>query len=250
MRFNFNLLKSGNLLTRSVAQLSVVAVVAAVSTSAVSSSAFATLDSIAYNATQQSISSATLIDSITVVAGSSGFSAVFSGMNPGDTRTVVVAYSNTGTDSATSLTLSANAGASPNALSTDAVRGLQVSVLSCLTAWTGYAAGTPGAAGTCGSQATVINTSLNALVSTPSNAGVAFTGGPTVAAGGTLYLKFVVSLPAQNEVWANGSLAPTTLIPNTGLTYASNPSATITALTAAVTWVIHATAVVTGATNS
>ena len=246
MRFNFNLLKSGNLLTRSVAQLSVVAVVAAVSTSAVSSSAFATLDSIAYNVTPQTINSGSLVDTLTTQTstGGAGFTASFTAMNPGDTRTVFVAYANTGTDAATSLTLSANAA---SLLATDAARGLQVSVTSCTQAW-GYTAGNATAA-TCGGTTTpVLTLPLATLIS--NTTGQAFSGNPTLAAGATLFLKFAVGLPPQNEVWANGTLASNGALGSTGITVSNNPGSTITGLAASVTWVIHATASLTGGSNN
>ena len=246
MRFNMNLLRSGNLVTRTVAQISRGAVVAAVSTSAVSSSAFATLDSIAYNSTAQSISSGNLMDTVTTQTstGGAGFSATFAAMNPGDTRTVFVAYANTGTDSATSLTLSANAA---SLLATDAARGLQVSVASCASAWT-YTAGSATAATCSGGATTVLTLPLATLTS--NTTGQAFSGNPTLAAGTTLYLKFAVGLPPQNEVWANGVLATNAAQGNTGITVSGNPASTITGLTASVTWVIHATASLTGGSNN
>jgi len=246
MRFNMNLLRSGNLVTRTVAQISLVAVVAAVSTSAVSTSAFATLDSIAYNSTAQAINSGNLMDTVTTQTstGGAGFTATFAAMNPGDTRTVFVAYANTGTDSATSLTLSANAA---SLLATDAARGLQVSVTSCTQAW-GYTAGNATAATCGGSTLPVLTLPLATLTS--NTTGQAFSGNPTLAAGSTLYLKFAIGLPPQNEVWSNGVLATNALQGNTGITVSGNPASTITGLSASVTWVIHATASLTGGSNN
>jgi len=246
MKFNMNLLRSGNLVARTVAQLSVVAVVAAVSTSAVSSSAFATLDSIAYNSTPQAINSGNLMDTVTTQTstGGAGFTATFAAMNPGDTRTVFVAYANTGTDAATSLTLSANAA---SLLATDATRGLLVNVTSCTQAWV-YTAGSATAA-TCGGTTTpVLTLPLATLIS--NTTGQAFSGNPTLAAGATLYLKFSVGLPQQNEVWANGVLATNAAQGSTGITVSGNPATTITGLSASVTWVIHATASLTGGSNN
>ncbi len=246
MKFNLNLLKSSNLVTRTIAQLSVVAVVAGVSTSAVSSSAFATLDSIAYNTTPQTISSGTLVDTVTTQTstGGAGFTASFTAMNPGDTRTVFVAYANTGTDAATGLTLSANAA---SLLATDATRGLLVSVTSCTQAWV-YTAGSATAATCGGTTAAVLTLPLATLIS--NTTGQAFSGNPTLAAGATLYLKFAVGLPTQTEVWANGTLAANGALGSTGITVSGNPASTITGLTASVTWVIHATADLTGGSNN
>ncbi len=249
MRLSFGLLKSGNLFARTIAQVVIVAVAGTVSVSAVSTSAFATLTSIAYNATPQAISSGTLLDTVTAQAstGGVGFAATFSNMNPGDTRTVVVAYANNGTDSATSLTLSAAVAAS-NTLSSDAARGLQVSVATCAVPWV-YTAGlaTPptcnGVAGT-----TVLTLPMATLVS--NTTGQAFSGSPTIAAGATLYLRFSVGLPTQSEVWANGVLATNGAVGTTGITVAGNPASSITGLTAAVTWVIHATASQVGGSNN
>jgi len=249
MRLSFGLLKSGNLVARTIAQVVIVAVAGTVSVSAVSPSAFATLTSIAYNATPQAISSGTLLDTVTAQAstGGVGFAANFSNMNPGDTRTVVVAYANNGTDSATSLTLSAAVAVS-NALSSDAARGLQVSVATCAVPWV-YTAGlaTPPTCST-GAGTTVLTLPMATLVS--NTTGQAFSGSPTIAAGATLYLRFSVGLPTQSEVWANGVLATNGAVGTTGITVANNPASSITGLSAAVTWVIHATASQVGGSNN
>ena len=250
MKLTFGLLKSGNLVMRTIAQFIVVAIAGTVSFSAVTTTAFATLNSISYNVTPQAISSGTLLDTITAQTsggGGVGFAANFSNMNPGDTRTVVVAYANNGTDSATSLTLSAAVAVS-NALSSDAARGLQVSVATCAVPWV-YTAGsaTPS---TCsgGAGTTVLTLPMATLVS--NTTGQAFSGSPTIAAGATLYLRFSVGLPTQSEVWANGVLATNGAVGTTGITVANNPASSITGLSAAVTWVIHATASQVGGSNN
>ena len=247
MRFNMNLLRSGNLVTRTVAQISLVAVVAAVSTSAVSTSAFATLDSIAYNVTPQTISSGTLLDSITAQTSSSigqGFAASLANMNPGDTRTVVIDYFNYGTDSATSLTLSANFAS--NTLTNDAARGLQLVVSSCTSPWT-Y---TISSFSACSGSLTVIATPMSAFSTAATN--IAFTGSPTVAANAHLYLKFAFGLPAtSSEMWANGAfVANSGAFPGSPGIANSNPATTITGLNASVTWVVHATAVSASGSNN
>ncbi len=252
MRFNMNLLRSGNLVTRTVAQISLVAVVAAVSTSAVSSSAFATLDSIAYNSTAQSISSGTLLDSITVQTGTAGFgqgfSATLAGMNPGDTRTVVVDYFNYGTDTATSFTLSAGV-ASANALTNEAGRGLQVVVTSCQAPW-GYAVGT--GVPTCTTPilgTNVIASPLSTLITSNPN-GIAFSTATSVAANAHLYLRFSFGLPNQTEIWVNGAVQNGQVVPGYGTAPAAIPNGTITGLTANLTWIVHATASVVGTSNA
>ena len=85
---------------------SILVVAALIGTGAVTQGASATLDSISYNSTPQSISSGTLkFDTPTAVTGSSGFTATFANMNPGDTRTVGIEYTNSGTNSGIGLAL-------------------------------------------------------------------------------------------------------------------------------------------------
>ena len=61
MKLGMNLLKSTNLVTRTMAQITVVAVSATLSTSAISSSALATISATSFNSPDQSITTHSLI---------------------------------------------------------------------------------------------------------------------------------------------------------------------------------------------
>ena len=246
MGLRTNGLLQGKISSSVLLKTSILVVAALIGTGAVTEGASATLDAVAYNATPQTISSGTLkFDTPTAVSGSTGFSATFANMNPGDTRTVGIEYTNSGTIGGVGLALSAGVAASNN-LSSDASRGLQVVVSSCTVAWT-YPAGTCS-----GTATTVIATSLNALVNASAN-GIAFTGITSLAGAGTiLHLQFAVGLPnaTNNEVWINGSVQNGQVIPGYGTAGATPAGGTITGLSASVTWVLRERQATGATTNS
>lgn len=98
----------------------------------------------------------------------------------------------------------------PSALSTDAVKGLQVAVNSCSVAWTP-------ATGACSGTTTPLlaSTSVNTLRTTP---GTLVAG--TITAGQPLHLQVKITLPTSTETTVNGVL----------------PAGTIQGLAAQLTW--------------
>ena len=188
MKTAMNLLKSTNLVTRTLAQVSVVAVTATISTSAISSSALATIDATSFNTIGQAVSSKTLILTAPVNNGS-GFGDLPS-MAPGDSVKRYVNYQNIGTDTGTALTLQVVASAS-NVL-TDATRGLQITVDRCTVAYV------PGSA--------CSGTETNLLVSTPlaTLASAQSLGGLTLAPNEYFYIRYTIALASgSDETTAN-----------------------------------------------
>ena len=244
MGLRTNGLLQGKISSSVLLKTSILVVAALIGTGAVTEGASATLDAVAYNATPQTISSGTLkFDTPTAVSGSTGFSATFANMNPGDTRTVGIEYTNSGTSGGFGMALSAGVAASNN-LSSDASRGLQVVVSACSVAWS-YPAGSCG-----GTTTVVVATSLSALVAASAN-GVALTGITTLASAAVLHLQFAVGLPnaTNNEVWVNGAAPTGQSIPGYGTATAIS-GGTITGLSASVTWVLRERQATGATTNS
>ena len=174
----------------------------------------ATLNATAFNTVAQPISTGTL--SITQSAGSSGtgFASTFSGLVPGDSRTVYVDILQGNSVSSNPQIQIAD---SPTAtlLTTDASRGLAVVINGCATAWS---------SGVCsgGSSVVLASTPLLTLKTITSLSNYIST------ASATNYLQFVVTLPAGlNETIANGGAAVVT-----------GGTGTIQGLTANITWTI------------
>lgn len=180
----------------------------------VTDSVMATLNATAFNTVAQPISTGTL--SITQSAGSSGtgFASTFSGLVPGDSRTVYVDILQGNSVSSNPQIQIAD---SPTAtlLTTDASRGLAVVINGCATAWS---------SGVCsgGSSVVLASTSLLNLKTITSLSNYIST------ASATNYLQIVVTLPAGlNETIANGGAAVVT-----------GGTGTIQGLTANITWTI------------
>ncbi len=214
MKMGMNLLKSTNLVTRTMAQLTVVAVSATLSTSAVSSSALATISATSFNTPDQSISTRSLILDAPVANGA-GFDTV-TAMSPGTPVLRYVNYRNSGSDSGTSLTLQVVANPATT-LSTDGTNGLHITVDRCSVAWTS-------STGACGGTTTTIlsSTSLTTLASATSLAtggGNSATGITSLASGEYFYVRYTISLPSGNSEEAQNGVLPNGTIQNltTGL---------------------------------
>ena len=224
------LMTSTNLVTRTVAQIAIVAMAGTVGVTVASTAASANLDAVATNTTPQTIQSGTLSLITAANAGSSGFTSTVSSMAPGDTLNYAVGVT-TGTMAAQNFYLSINDTATASTLlTTSATKGLTVTVVQCSVAWAMPA-------GTC-SGTTTATTALNTAVSTmntTTGGGVEltmFTG--SVSASTTTYLKFTLTLPASiAETVTNGAL----------------PGGTIQGLTASINWKIRTTQRIASVTN-
>jgi spore coat-associated protein N len=147
----------------------------------------------------QAVSSGTLSLVMANETGST-FSGAVTNMAPGDTVNRFVNLTNGGNLAAQSLTLGV-AGAGSTLLTTDATRGLAVTVTSCSTSWT-VAAGV--ATCTAGTTATVMSsTPISTLRVTPGAVQA------TVAVGAVVHLQVSLTLPNQSETTANGVLPGT-----------------------------------------
>ena len=178
----------------------------------VSSSVFASLTATAFNATAQSVTSGTLIltQAPSGVSGlTGGFVTAVTALAPGDTINRYVNVTNGGTLAGSAMTLQV-AAASATLLTSDAVKGLQVTVKECTVAYTTVT-------GLCsGTESTVLAaTTANALLTAQS---VTFAN--AFSAGGVTNTRFIISLPTGTEVTANGTL----------------PGSTIQGLTSSLTW--------------
>lgn len=176
---------------------------------------FAALNATASNATAQNATSGTL--SLTMANNGTGFGQSVSNLAPGDVVNRYVNLTQGATMDGKALTL-AVADGTPSKLTTDATKGLHVTVTQCSVAWTTTG---PGACTGTGAVTTVLatNVALSALVAAPSTliAG-------TVTSGSTLNLQVSLTLPDQNETTVNGTPAPTA------------PATTIQGLSSALTW--------------
>lgn len=213
MKLGMNLLKSTNLVTRTMAQITVVAVSATLSTSAISSSALATISATSFNSPDQSITTRSLILDAPVANGA-GFDTI-TAMSPGTPVLRYVNYRNSGSDSGTSLTLQVVAN-SPTTLSTDATNGLHITVDRCPVAWNS-------SNNSCGGSITTIlsETALSVLASATSLAhsgSNTATGITSLASGEYFYVRYTISLPSNSEEAQNGVLPNGTIQNlNTGL---------------------------------
>lgn len=172
---------------------------------------YAALNATASNATAQNATSGVL--SLTMANNGTGFSQAISNLAPGD---VVNRYVNLtqGADLAgKDLTLAVSA-ATPTLLTTDATKGLRVTVTQCVGGdWTV-------ASGDCaGTGATTSTLATNVPLSTISSSSPAALAG-TVAASSTLKLQIALTLPEQTETTVNGVA----------------PAGTIQGLSTALTW--------------
>jgi spore coat-associated protein N len=169
---------------------------------------YAGLNAVATNTSPTQVSSGTL--KLTMADNGAGFTSTVSGMAPGDTVNRYVDLTNGGTLDAKNLTLAAS-DANSTLLSTDATKGLHVTVTQCTSGvWT---ASTGACAG--GSTSVLLaSTALSALSSAQSLVSGA------VAQGTVLHLQVKVVLPDETETTTNGNL----------------PAGTVQNLTAQITW--------------
>lgn len=197
----------------SVSKPALVAAIAGTAVAVTGSGVYALLSAKANNTTAQSAKSGTL--SLTLNGGAATFAADLANLVPAQTETRYVTLTNGGSLAGKDLKLAVT-DATPTLLSTDATKGLQVSVASCSVAWVA------GACADTGGGVAQLTSSLKALTTAP----VAFTTG-TMAAAETKHLKVTVTLPDQTEETVNGVL----------------PASTIQGLTAALTWTFTETQV-------
>jgi hypothetical protein len=121
---------------------------------------------------------------------------------PGDTLTRAVTLTNNGGSPFSAVSLAATVG-TPSLLTTDLTNGLQMAVKSCSVAWTqGGTAQAP--------TYTCSGTTTN-LASGPVVGSFALNGINSLAAGGTDYLTFAISLPTTADNTFQGKSAALTL---------------------------------------
>lgn len=172
---------------------------------------FAALNATASNATAQNATSGTL--SLTMANNGTGFGQSVSNLAPGDIVNRYVNLTQGATLDGKALTL-AVADGTPTKLTTDATKGLHVTVTQCSGTWTTTGAGA--CTGT-GATTTVLatNVPLSSLVSAPSTL---ISG--SIAAGSTYNLQVSLTLPDQAETTVNGVA----------------PASSIQGLSSALTW--------------
>lgn len=174
---------------------------------------YATLSAQSFNTSPTAATAGSL--SLIQADNGSGFTTPISKMAPGDTVYRYVKYTNNGNLDAQDLKLSLSDSIN-SVLTTDATKGLGVSVTQCSVAWTP-------ASGACGGTTTSLGTSTAAaLKSAPMTLALA----PTlVPAGQELHLRFAITLPDTNETTVNG-------VP---------PADTVQGKSAALTWTLSET---------
>jgi hypothetical protein len=168
----------------------------------VTQSVMANLNASAFNTSAQDIDSGSLSLTLASGAGSAGFSTSIAKMIPGDTQYRYVTYTQAGTSTAL-LPKIRLTDANSNLLTSDAVRGLKLTINRCTVAWT-VTAGTPGV-GTCtsGTSSIVLATTPLATIKA---ADTALDSAQFLLTTGTVnFLQFVINLPAGvDESVANG----------------------------------------------
>ncbi|MEW1956660.1 TasA family protein [Kineococcus sp. NPDC059986] len=185
--------------TRHAGVLKTVAGIAATAVAGIaitSSGVYALLKAEAYNGTAEQVTSGTLLMTLGSTGTSAGFSQIVDKLAPGDVVTRFVQVANTGTLDGANLTLALSDQAAVTALTSDAVKGLQVTVQSCTAAWTWTTTGTPACGGTTGAAVAQPAATFKATAQTLA---------PTFASGGTQFYKVSLGLPASNtEISTNG----------------------------------------------
>jgi hypothetical protein len=177
---------------------------------------YAALNATASNTTAQNASSGVL--SLTMADNGTGFSQGVSNLAPGDVMNRYVTLTQgTGLD-AKDLALKVT-DATPTLLTTDATKGLRVTVRQCVGGdWTVTGAGA--CTGTGATTAVVVDdVPLSTLATTPDSLAA------TVTAGSTLKLQIALTLPNQDETTVNGA----------------RPAGTIQGLSSALTWTFSET---------
>lgn len=172
---------------------------------------YAALNANASNTTAQNATSGIL--SLTMTNTGTGFSQAVSNLAPGDTVNRYVNLTQGATMDGKALTL-AVADAAPTKLTTDATKGLHVTVTQCSGTWT-----TTGAGACTGTGATTTVLATNVALSSLTTAPSTLVAG-TVTAGTSLNLQVSLTLPDQTETTTNGTV----------------PGSTIQGLSSALTW--------------
>ncbi|MEI6868258.1 MAG: hypothetical protein WCK62_07155 [Actinomycetes bacterium] len=169
----------------------------------VTSATSANLNATAFNTANHQIDSGTLRLTLADVGPGAGFTTTVSQMAPGDTEYRYVTLTQ-GAKNVLGLTPKLQiSDVNSTLLTTDKVRGLQITVQNCATAWT-VSAGSTAASCTGGATSVIANTSIVNLktLTTLNNY--------LLAKSNVNYLQFAINLPAGNdEATANGSLTPT-----------------------------------------
>ena len=177
---------------------------------------YAAQNATASNTTAQNATSGIL--SLTMANNGAGFSQGVANLAPGDVVNRYVTLTQGADLDAKDLALKVT-DATPTLLTTDATKGLRVTVRQCVGGdWTVTGAG----AGTCAGTSTSVlatNVPLSSLATTP--AALA----SSVAAGSTVKLQLALSLPDQTETAVNGV----------------RPTDSIQGLSSALTWTFSET---------
>ena len=177
---------------------------------------YAALNATASNTTAQNATSGIL--NLTMANNGAGFSQGVANLAPGDVVNRYVTLTQGADLDAKDLALKVT-DATPTLLTTDATKGLRVTVRQCVGGdWTVTGAG----AGTCAGTSTSVlatNVPLSSLATSP--AALA----SSVAAGSTVKLQLALSLPDQTETTVNGV----------------RPTDSIQGLSSALTWTFSET---------
>jgi hypothetical protein len=145
----------------------------------------------------QAVSSGTLKLVNVAGTGSGGFGLTYSDLAPGDAQNTYVDVTDTGTIAARNLVLGVT-GTGATALTTDATRGLHITLQSCALPWV---------AGVCASPTTVIN---NAAVTTLAATPASVVSG-AVTKNSAYHYKITTTLPDSSETTTNGTLPGSTI---------------------------------------
>ena len=186
---------------------------------------FATLTETTNNTAPQSVASGTL--SLTMANSGVGFSQGIANLAPGDTVNRFVTLTQGTSLDAQALTVGV-ADSTATKLTSDASKGLRLTIISCSAAWT-VTNGTAACASPATTSTLLTSTALSSLITTPSSV---VSG--AVAKSSTLYLQMQLTLPDQAETTVNGA----------------TPATTIQGLSASLTWTFSETQRTATTTNS
>jgi hypothetical protein len=123
--------------------------------------------------------------------GSGGFGQTYANMAPGDAVNTYVDVTDNGTIAARNMVLGV-VGTGATLLTTDATKGLQITVQSCAVAWV---------AGNCLTPTTVFNQPVATLSATPASVVAG-----AVTKNSAYHYKITTTLPDQAETTTNGTL--------------------------------------------
>lgn len=148
----------------------------------------------------QAVSDGTL--SLTGAANGTGFTTGINNMAPGDTVDRYYTLTNGGTLTGKNLVVKVTPTAitptSGNVLTSDATKGLQLTINSCSTAWS-----TSGNCASGSTQSVVLPTT--AVAASALQNGIALNNVAALAAAGQVYLQVVTTLPNQTETTVDGA---------------------------------------------